>query len=206
MSERDAESVLITQAASGSAVALETLLHRTHRKLLNYITRHFPNELKNTLEPLDILQDTWLKATRSIEFFRDDGETESLFRWLASIAQNLLNDQLDYQRAAKRTGITAGKPHGENGIVERLLDELAVHSRTPSRSAASHELMALLAAALQRIPADQAEAVRLRHIDRLGIDEIALRMGRTKVAVMNLCNRGLKWLRWELRTASIYVW
>ena len=52
------------------------------------------------------------------------------------------------------------------------------------------------------LPADQATAVRMRYIEGLGVDEGAVRMGRTEPAFLMLCNRGLKVLRAELRSVS----
>ena len=83
--------------------------------------------------------------------------------------------------------------------------ELAVYERTPSRSALAHEMIGTLQRSMQNLPEDYREAVRLRYIEGMQVIEIAGRMNRTDRAVHMLCNRGLKALRLELRSASMYV-
>jgi RNA polymerase sigma-70 factor (ECF subfamily) len=48
---------------------------------------------------------------------------------------------------------------------------------------------------LERLPPDQREAVRLRVLEELDYDEIAVRTGTTEPAVRQRVSRGLKWLR-----------
>ncbi len=53
--------------------------------------------------------------------------------------------------------------------------------------------------ALGQLPPDQREAVRLRHVEGLPIDEIAARLGRSPEAAAGLLKRGLHALRARLR-------
>lgn len=108
-------------------------------------------------------------------------------------------------RTAKRAGKripTEGA--SSNGSIVRLLAEMATYQRTPSKSAASHELMAALEGAIERLPLDQARAMRLRYLKGMNTKETAKIMRRSEGAISMLCNRGLKVLRLELRSASIY--
>jgi RNA polymerase sigma-70 factor (ECF subfamily) len=52
-----------------------------------------------------------------------------------------------------------------------------------------------LAKALARLPEDQAEAVRMRHLDGWTLERIADRMGKTDTAIASLLYRGMKNLR-----------
>ena len=73
-----------------------------------------------------------------------------------------------------------------------LLDILAVHERTPSRSAAHHELVRMVQDALDGLKEDYREVLRLRYIKSLSVADTAQKMGRSDGAVMMLCSRGLQ--------------
>jgi RNA polymerase sigma-70 factor (subfamily 1) len=205
MSSAEDESTLISNAVAGDSAALEMLLFRRRKRLLAYVQAHFPAELVGFLEPQDVLQDTWLKAIRAISEFRPGGP-DPVYRWLVTIARNLILDQVKYARTAKRknTRVPTDRMDDDTSII-RLLEELAVYRRTPSKSAASHELIVALDSAIERLPPDQARALRLRHLEGLEIREIAHRMRRTEGSVSMLCNRALKSLRWDMRSVSLYM-
>jgi RNA polymerase sigma-70 factor (ECF subfamily) len=205
MTPNDDESSLISGAVGGNTAALELLLYRHRKSVLAYIRKNFPKELRGVLEPQDILQDVWLKAVRAIPEFRPT-DSDSLARWLTTIARNLVTDHLKYARAAKR-GIRSGQTvtSGDDKSIVRLLEELAIYHRSPSKSAASHELMAALDSAIERLSDVQAQAIRLRHITGLNVREISARMHRSEGSVLMLCNRALKSLRWEMRSLSLYI-
>jgi RNA polymerase sigma-70 factor (ECF subfamily) len=205
MSSTESQLTLISNAVAGDSAALEMLLFRCRKRLLAYVQSHFPRELVGFLEPQDVLQDTWLKAIRAISEFRPDGP-DPVYRWLVTIARNLILDQVKYARTAKRKNARVpAERTDDNASIIRLLEEMAVYHRTPSKSAASHELIAILDSAIERLPRDQARALRLRHLEGLEIREIASRMKRTEGSVSMLCNRALKSLRWEMRSVSLYI-
>jgi RNA polymerase sigma-70 factor, ECF subfamily len=206
MSSKSDESDLIRRAIAGDSAALEMLFFNCRKRLFAYVESHFPLELTDILEPQDVLQDTWLKAIHSIAEFRPDG-TDPVYRWLVTLSRNVLLDHVKYIQTAKRKGrrIRTESVDDGDGSIARLLEEMAVYRRTPSKSAASHELMRALDSAIEHLPADQALALRLRYLEGLEIKAIATRMKRSEGSVSMLCNRALKALRWEMRSASFYI-
>lgn len=199
------ESGLISKAVGGDPAAMELLLFRCRKRLLAYVQSHLPPELRGFLEPQDVLQDTWLKAIRAFSEFRPVGP-DPAYRWLVTIARNVILDQVKYVRTAKRNSsrlLTIGT--SEDASIVRLLEEMATYLRTPSKSAASHELMAALDSAIDRLPRDQARALRLHHLEGQEISKIANQMKRSEGSVSMLCNRALKSLRWEMRSVSLYI-
>ena len=61
------EAALIERAVSGDSNALESLLQAEHSRLLAYIEKHLPPPLKSSIEPSDVIQDTYFEACRLIE-------------------------------------------------------------------------------------------------------------------------------------------
>jgi RNA polymerase sigma-70 factor (ECF subfamily) len=190
--------------------AVELALSQERRNLLAYLEKHLPQELRPTIEPIDVLQDTYFEAFRRLADFRTEG-TDSAYRWLVTIARNRVIDLVRMKRALKRGGgegagrnVLQDGAFGEDSVVA-MLAELAVYRRTPSRSAVLHELMAAIESAVERLPETYREVIRLRYLEGLSIEETSERMARTAGAIKQLCHRANKALRVEMRSASIYL-
>jgi RNA polymerase sigma-70 factor, ECF subfamily len=184
------------------AVAVCKLFEGHRSRVLAYLVRHFPDHLLREIDPADVLQDTFFEAWRAIGRFKNDGSSDALYRWLVTIARHQLIDQIRSRRAAKRGGGLRTDSFVEP--TSRVLEELAVHRRTPSKFAATREFFAAVERSIDGLPVDQGTAVRLRHVDQLAIAEVATKMGRTEDAVLQLCNRGLQGLRKALGSASLF--
>jgi RNA polymerase sigma-70 factor (ECF subfamily) len=189
---------------------LESLLAQESEKVLAYLARHLPQELRPTIEAADVLQDTYFEAFRRLGEFQWAG-TDSMYRWLVTIARNRVIDLLRMKRALKRGGgdaagrqLPTDTPFGQDSVVA-MLTELAVYQRTPSRSAVSRELVAAVERSLDRLPGTYRDVIRLRYLEGLPIEETAKRMGRTPGAIKQLCNRAYKALRAEMRSVSMYL-
>ena len=106
-------------------------------------------------------------------------------------------DAIRAQRAAKRSGgrVAVEEPtRSQDDSMIALIEMLAVHERTPSRSAASHEAVAAVQAGLEQLKDDYREVIRLRHIEGLPMAEVAERMGRSQGAAQMLARRALEQL------------
>lgn len=207
---------LLASAVAGDVLALHALLNHFERPLLAYVNRVLPEGLRNTYDPLDILQETSIEAFRHVGTLRA-ADGAGVGAWLKTIARNRITSlarshaaakrgggrQLDFTAAAGATGAVADGD-GDDGIL-RLLDALAVYHRTPSQSAAAHELALVLDNSIQELPEDQRRAIRLRHFEGLSADVAAQRMDRSEQAFHALCTRGYKQLRRVMRSRSFYV-
>lgn len=201
MTPRDSQDreALVSTAAGGDLLALEQLLRVERPRVLQYIQRHFPAELKRILEPQDVLQDTLFQAARAIRSFKSD-DADSFYRWLVTIARRCMLDMIAARRTQKRGG---GKTRGDS--VAMLMQDLAIEDATPSRIIAGKELATALEQCIGKLPGDYAEAVRLRYFDALPFGEIAAKMGRSQDAVRMLCNRAVEALKTEMRSASRFL-
>jgi RNA polymerase sigma-70 factor, ECF subfamily len=188
------------------ATRTELLMLLDRPRVLAYIERHFPASLRAVLEPEDVLQDTYFEAYRRLESFvgGDDGPGDtSMFRWLVTIARTRIAQIVRTSRAVKRGGRLAQADLGDEVI--RMLAELAVHRRTPSRSAVFREFLLLVEDALEQLPEADRLAVTLRYMQDEPPPVIAQRMGRTVEAVHQLCHRAVKKMRALLRSKSRFI-
>jgi RNA polymerase sigma-70 factor, ECF subfamily len=207
MDVQQRESELIQRAIAGDESALELLLERNHVTLVEYVRRHLPQELQTLYDVDDILQDTYFEAFRRIGQFVPVGE-QAMYRWLVTIARHRMQILLRAYFTQKRRLNVVEPGDGDAGQYESIighLRDLAIHKRTPSKSAARHEVMAAVETALGRLPGEHQQAISLRYLEGISVNESAARMGRTSDAFYMLCRRALELLRMELLSASQYL-
>ena len=191
-------------AKLGSAELQAKLLPHAGR-LLDYLSRHIPANLRRVIDPQDVMQDAFFDACRAAEHFTSR-DSESDWRWIVTIARHRLIKLIEANHTAKRGGQV---PHvydeERQGSVVLLLKDLAVYRRTPSTSAARRELLATLERCLDRLQPEYRDVLHLRFIDGLSLKETAEKLSRTEDSTQKLTARGLNALRVQLRTASLYV-
>jgi RNA polymerase sigma-70 factor (ECF subfamily) len=189
-----------------SARALQAMLCPHTTRLLAYLRRHIPPGLQSVIDEHDVVQDALLDATLAVDDATFDGP-ESVWRWLATIARHRLIRHITAQSAMKRGGQMRrlGAPEAKHSSVVEMLQDLAVHHRTPSKSVARREFLVVLGQSLDRLPPDHRDAVRLRYVEGLSLKDTAARLSRTEDSTQKLCVRGLEALRVELRTVSLYL-
>ena len=180
------------------------LLNSTRAKVLAYISRQTPQDLRHLLDPEDIFQGVCCRASGQMGGRAVPEDPDAALRWIMTVARNFLVDRVRELRAQKRGGGLLTDVEVRNGSVVAMLQDLALYSRTPSASAAAHEFLALVGQAVGRLATDQQSAVRLQYIEGLSLAEAAIKMRRTEGATRKLCERGLAQLRLQLRTASMY--
>lgn len=178
---------LIRQAQSGDEAALGTLLaaHRDH--LRQMAEQALPSRLKARLDASDLVQQTCLSAFRQIGEFQGT-EPAQFAAWVRQIhernIQNAIRNQLQTQkRGDGREEFLAGH------------DLDAANQITPSRDAMRREDAALLLEALDRLPEEERDVLRLRYFDGRTLIQISEDLGITKDAVVWAMQKGMKRLR-----------
>jgi RNA polymerase sigma-70 factor, ECF subfamily len=150
------------------------------------------------LDASDLVQQTLLKAHAARDQFR--GRTpEELAAWLRQILTRTLANALRALGQAKRdVGAEQALEADLDASCGRLDAWLAADQTSPSERAGAHERADRLAAAVAALPADQREAVLLKHCHGTSLAAIAERTGRTLPAVAGLLRRGLHALREQM--------
>jgi RNA polymerase sigma-70 factor (ECF subfamily) len=155
--------------------------------------------LQGKLDASDVVQQTLVQALAGWADFRGKTDAE-LAAWLRQIlARQLSNTVRDLGRQKR--------DHARERSLEAALDRstcrlelfLAADQSSPSQKAQRNEQLLALADALANLPEAQREAIVLRHLERLRIEEIAQRLERTPAAIAGLLKRGLRSLRSQMR-------
>ncbi len=187
---------LIVRARSGDSSALGELLHKHRDQLRIVADRDLSDRLRRRVDASDIVQQTFLIAHRCFEQFRGESDLE-LIAWLRQILnQNVQEAVRRHVLAENRTVIREISIDSSSSAGRALAPEAI--GPTPSHFVARGEAMSALLDALESLPADQRDVVRLKHLEARTVSEIAQVLGKTDAAIAGLLRRGVVALRLKL--------
>lgn len=175
------EADLVEQAAAGEEQALERLIVDHLPELRGFVDRRLGHAARAREAVSDVVQSTCRELLTHRERFRF-GQGEGFRRWLFATAMRKLLDK-DRLHTAERRDVRR-----EDAAPEHEAPDARA---TPSEVADGREAVDLLAAAVERLPADQREVVLLSHLAGLSRQEVARAMGRTEASVRNLLHRAV---------------
>ena len=186
---------LIERARHEEPGALDRLLD-SYRNYLRLLARTgLDASLQGKADPSDLVQDALLKASLRFGQFRGSNDAE-LAGWLRQILARCLADFIRrYRTGIRRAGREQSLDELLNRSSEAMERILATEASSPSDSAQRRDLGVVLSDALAELSDDHREVIVLHHLDGLGWDEVARRLGRTPGAARMLWTRALKQLR-----------
>lgn len=167
------EAGRIRAAQRGDRKAMDDLVRAHQDRVYGFIYR-----LTNDRDmALDLAQETFLKALKSLSRFKPDAAFEP---WLLAIARNCF---LDHARVAS----TEARRQSDR------LDAIAPGAEDPAltRLASDTGIMQ----ALQEVPSPMREALVLRHVEDLSYEQIAEALGAPLGTVKTWIHRGRMSLR-----------
>lgn len=196
--------VLLSQALAGSPECFGRLLHLYRNYLNLLVTTQLEQKLLTRVSSSDILQETFLEATRDFEKFRGSTSNE-FWAWLRKILVNNLHrvveqHVLTQKRDVRREISIEALANSLEQSAARLESILPDPGESPSGNVQQFELEIKLADKLAQLPADYREVIVLRHIEALPFEEVGLRMERSAGAARMLWLRALQALREDMRT------
>jgi RNA polymerase sigma-70 factor (ECF subfamily) len=155
--------------------------------------------LRGKLDASDVAQTALAKAHQARGQFRGRSAGE-LAAWLRQILANALADAArgGLREAAREQALRVGLDESS----ARLEAWLAADQSSPSHLASREEQLLRLAQALAGLPAEQREAVELKHLHGCTVEEVGRRLGKSKAAVVGLLFRGMRKLRLLLGEAE----
>jgi RNA polymerase sigma-70 factor (ECF subfamily) len=180
------ESELIRRAREGDGEAFRILCAGCESMLRNRIRRELSPALRPKLSESDILQEGYLVAVRRLDEFEDRGDG-SFGRWLERIVQLRAKAAVRYYVGAAKRSIRREVSRRDGADTP----DLAGGDPTPSQMAMADELLDRVVDALDGLPDDYRDVVRLLQIERVTLEEAAKRMERSVPALRKLYGRAL---------------
>jgi RNA polymerase sigma-70 factor (ECF subfamily) len=158
---------------------------------LQYRQLQLDPRLKANLEASDLVQDVFVKALQKLDQFHGQSEGER-FKWLLVIFRTNAIDRIREETAQK-------KDVRRNQSIDGALAEssagwdkiLGTDTGRPDQEAERREFLVRLAAAMEKLPDDQRDAVLLLHLMGGKLAEAAVQLERSETAVSKLLRRGL---------------
>lgn len=180
---------LLQRARHGDAPAIGELLD-IHRDYLRALARQQVNQkMQARLDASDLVQQTCLSVYRQMTEF-DGSEPAQFVAWLKRIHdRNIRNAVRNQHRAKRDAGREQTRGNTEPGQAGQA---------SPSQQAIRGEEAVRLAQALDRLPEEEREVLRLRYFEGLTLVEIAQRLDLTKDALVWLMQRAMRRLKGEI--------
>ncbi len=178
------DEYLMGQLSAGDDEALVELVKRYQNDVFRF-SLHY---LKNVEVAKEMAQETFLRVYTA----RDRFDVTRKFKpWLLCIARNLCLNELKRKKTVQMETLEsyASSAREESGNVLQAPED------GPAELVMTHERHSALMAALDRLPADSCEMIKLRYFQRLSAREIAEIMDSTEGAIRTRLHRVLKQLR-----------
>ncbi|HTU20984.1 MAG TPA: sigma-70 family RNA polymerase sigma factor [Gemmataceae bacterium] len=191
---------LLHDARCGSAEALGQLFQACRGYLLTVARQEMAAALRAKVDAADIVQETFIEATRDFTVFRGETEQE-LLGWLRGILRHNLADLSRYFQMCCRS------LSQEVRLLDQLANFLIAGSARGKAWTVCEQLIAqeqclALETALQHLPTTYRWVLQLRYGERCSFSEIGNRLQRSPEAARKLVCRSLQCLRQEMRVHS----
>lgn len=191
---------LVERVRRGDAAALADFVQAKRPQLLGFIEKQLSGALRRKVDPEDLLQEISAEGVRVLA--QVDLSERDPFSWLCQIAERRIIDaHRRFFGAQKRDAgrevplQAAGGRGGADDERSPLVDLLIVSMTSPSSAFSRNQREILLLQALEKLPAEQRDALRMRYVEGLPSKEIADRMQKTDGAVRVMLTRSLKRLQ-----------
>ena len=181
MEPMDLERDLVEKAQASDRSAFNRLSSESGSRLTAFVRSRLGEALRSRHEVEDVVQETLLRAYRSIGRFQWQGDG-SFLRWAISIADLLIRD---LARAAAR-------PVNSPADLTR---DLPTDTFPPERGLRREERFDRFERAYHALSPEHQEVIHLARLEGLRMSEVAERLGRSQSAVRHLLLRALEKLR-----------
>jgi len=162
MGDREIDQQLVERAQRGDKRAFDLLVIKYQRKLARLLSQF----IRDSAEVEDVMQETFIKAYRSLPSFR--GES-AFYTWLYRIGINAAKNYLAAQGRRASTTNEFDIEDAENFEEGSQLREL----NTPESELMSRQIAQTIHQTLQELPKELRTAITLREIEGLSYEEIA---------------------------------
>jgi len=183
---------LVALAKAGDESALERLCRVYGERVLRIIRMRMGPELRTKLQSIDLVQDAFISALRSLENFTYENEGDFL-RWISKIAENRIRDNLDKFHADKRDirreiPLNNYRQPNQDSVVRNYEP---MTSTTQSMIISKQEDLDKLEKAIDRLKPEYKEVIILTKIEGLSYKEAAEQLGKSPDAVRMILSRAM---------------
>jgi len=167
--------------------------------LLVLASGQIPQSIQARLDASDIVQDTLLEAHRKREQFEGGNDPRQLAGWLRELLSFNLIDAIRTQQRGRRDvrreqGMRISIDESAMGLEHLLVSD----ETSPSMRADRNAQVLRIANAIETLPEHQRAAILMRYCHQRTLEEVSLKLEKSKSAVAGLLKRGIATLREKL--------
>lgn len=174
---------------TGDEAALVEFLQTNQSSLLAFIRSRIGSQLQRKIEPEDVLQEASMEAVRTLK--QTDLSSWDPLHWLFQICERKIIDAHRRFFASQKRDASREAAIPDGSQAAGLADLLAASMTTPSDAFSRDQRQLRMLAALDTLPEDQREALRMRYLVGLSSKEIAQKLGKTDGATRVMISRAL---------------
>lgn len=166
---------LLIRARAGDGDALAGLIEVYRERLRNRADRHLDRRMRSKISPSDLVQESLVQAVSDLDAFRGSSLVE-FSAWLEGILDHrIANTRRCFMETSKRN-VRRELPIGADSRVRESLANLPGECTPASEAARRLERREALRIAINRLPDEQREVLRLRYQDELSFRQIGERL------------------------------
>ncbi len=197
-SETPDTELLLKQAHSGDADAVEALFGRYRARLRRMVQLRLSPALRGRVDASDVIQESYLEAVRRLADYLKN-PSMPFFIWLRFLVQQQLIDMhrhhADVQGRDPRREVALYDGRIPEASTEMLASQLLGHFTTPTEALARAEMQMRLQQGLDALEPQEREILALRHFEQLSSSEAARELGISEAAAAKRYLRALKRLK-----------
>ncbi|HZZ26950.1 MAG TPA: sigma-70 family RNA polymerase sigma factor [Pirellulales bacterium] len=200
------DDALVNRVRAGDCLALSEFLVGRQPQLMAFIERRLGPGLRRKIEPDDLYQEVSAEAVRSL------GEVKLMerdpFNWLCQVAERRIIDAhrrffgSQKRNAGREVSLDAGGGSASTsrpGLINMLVASMTSASQVFSRDQKQIRMLT----ALEQLPEENREALRLRYLEGMPSKQIAEKLGKTDGAIRVMLTRSLAKLQQILGTDTM---
>jgi len=134
-------------------------------------------------DAIEVVQQTFCKAFEHLDGYRGEA---SLYGWMCRICQNQITDLARHRQREYSGGVLLEDATAIEGILEALT---APRAERPDQQLARGDLVRLIQATLDQLPARYGDVLEWKYVDGLSVKEIAMRLTIAPKAAESLLTR-----------------
>jgi RNA polymerase sigma-70 factor, ECF subfamily len=185
----DHDTKILDGLRMGDEAALVEFLQTNQSSLLAFIRSRIGTQLQRKIEPEDVLQEASMEAVRTLK--QTDLSSWDPLNWLFQICERKIIDAHRRFFASQKRDASREAAIPDGSQAAGLADLLAASMTTPSDAFSRDQRQLRMLAALDTLPEDQREALRMRYLVGLSSKEIAQKLGKTDGATRVMISRAL---------------
>jgi len=201
------DDALINRVRSGDSQALAEFLTARQPQLMAFLDRRLGTALRRKIEPDDLFQEVSAEALRSLGDV--DLAQRDPFNWLCQVAERRIIDAhrrffgSQKRDAGRELSLNAAGGGSADTSRPGLINLLVASMTSASQAFSRDQKQMRLLTALEQLPEEHREALRLRYLEGMPSKQIADKLGKSDGAIRVMLTRSLAKLQQILGTDTI---